>query len=123
MHAWVNLSWEYPHNSICCHVECDPDTGLELVLVDLGSAADDVARPARSLDHDLVLGDLLEDLSDQLTDTFDVLEVVLSLVESLPLFIDLNLHVLNSLLHVRVLLLTLDVCTNQGVSVSHFLSI
>ena len=87
----VNLPWKNAHDSIGGHVKADSDTWFELGLIDLGSAANHVSGPTGGLDHDLVLGDFLKDLSHELTDALDVLQILFSPVKSLSLLLDLQL--------------------------------
>lgn len=89
MDVGIDLPWENAHDSIGGHVKADSDAWLELRLVDLGSAANHVSGPTGGLDHDLVLGDFLKDLSHELTDALDVLQILFSPVESLSLLLNL----------------------------------
>ena len=48
----VDFPGEHAHNGQGGHVERDTGSLLELSLVDLGPAADDISRSGRSLDND-----------------------------------------------------------------------
>ena len=91
MDIGIDLPREDAHDSIGGHVKADSDAWLELGLVDLGSAPNYISGPTGGLDHDLVLGDFLKDLSHELPDALDVLQILFSPVESLSLLLDLQL--------------------------------
>lgn len=121
VHVGVDLSGQNHHDGVSGHVQSDSDSRKQLGLVDLGSHSHHVPGASGSLDHDFLVCELLEHLSYHLADAFDILDVLFSLVKLLFLFLSLEFQVLDSLLNLRIVFLSLQVVSNQGFSVCHFI--
>ena len=71
---------QVPHDSQGGHVQGDPGAGLELGLVELPAASDHVARSVGGLHDEVVVGQLPQNLADDLADALKGLQVILRLV-------------------------------------------
>ncbi len=79
-HGRIHLTWENPHDGQRRHVECHACSGLELVLVQPGATADDVAWAAGGFDDEAIVVEAFEDVADDLANGLEGGEIVFGLL-------------------------------------------
>jgi hypothetical protein len=76
----VDLSWQYPHDSERGHIQGYTSSWLEIIMVQTGSASDNVARSTGCLHNESFVVQTLQDVANNLTDRLQRTQIILRLL-------------------------------------------